>query len=116
MGLDQYAYRIKNDDDKEEIFYWRKHNRLQGWMERLYVKKGGVGEFNCVDVELNGHDLAKLAKDIKDKSLPETAGFFFGGDSYSIYEEGYKENDEEFLSLAHDAISEGDKVVYQCWY
>ena len=39
MGLDQYAYRIK-EGQGFEIAYWRKHNRLQGWMENLWVEKG----------------------------------------------------------------------------
>ena len=42
MGLDQYAYastEIKSED-REELSYWRKHNRLQGWMEALWEDKG----------------------------------------------------------------------------
>ena len=39
MGLDQYAYarppRKRNSDDDVAIAEWRKHNRLQGWMQEL---------------------------------------------------------------------------------
>ena len=55
MGLDQYAYvsnNGKHDDDSRDIAYWRKHNRLQGWMENKYIDDGGTKEFNCVAVEL----------------------------------------------------------------
>ena len=49
MGLDQFAYKVKGDE-RTELHYWRKHNRLQGFMEALYAKKNGNGEFNCVDL------------------------------------------------------------------
>ena len=42
MGLDQYANRVNEAGDRVEVAYWRKHNRLQGWMEDLYISKGGV--------------------------------------------------------------------------
>ena len=51
MGLDQYAYardpRIQRDEEDEDdwggdvhIMDWRKHNRLQGYMEQLWESKG----------------------------------------------------------------------------
>ena len=69
MGLDQYAYRVKANGEPFEIAYWRKHNRLQGWMENLWVEKGKpniqkhpdtgelIDEFNCVDMELTWEDI-----------------------------------------------------------
>ena len=43
MGLDQWAYcrppRKRNCDADEHPEEWRKHNRLQGWMEQLWKKK-----------------------------------------------------------------------------
>ena len=76
MGLDMYAWRVKaadvvsdfevakdnNDFSKlEEIFYWRKHHDLHGWMENLYREKGGTEEsFNCVKVRLTKEDLERL--------------------------------------------------------
>ena len=42
MGLDQYAYarppRKRNSEDDVQITEWRKHNRLQGWMQQLMGK------------------------------------------------------------------------------
>ena len=78
MGLDQNAYKVSQDGEREELAYWRKHNRLQGWMEERYTNKGGVGEFNCVDLELDEDDILDLEVAIDDKELPETGGFFFG--------------------------------------
>jgi hypothetical protein len=47
MGLDQYAaIRLGTKDEEgnweqEELAYWRKHPHLQGFMERIYIAKGG---------------------------------------------------------------------------
>lgn len=118
MGLDQYASQVKGED-AQELAYWRKHNRLQGWMEDLYARKGGEGEFNCVDLELTEEDLDELESAIDNRNLPETGGFFFGSDSYSDYEDeewGYLNTDREFIEKAREALGEGWKVVYSCWW
>jgi hypothetical protein len=129
MGLDQYVYFLTEEqvaqrnspDNKEyveEDFYYRKHNRLQGWMENLYRSKGGDGDFNCVDVELTEEDLIALQHDIESEDLPETGGFFFGNDSYEDYrgEWGYYEKDKEFVEAALDAVASGKKVIYSSWW
>jgi hypothetical protein len=119
MGLDQFAYVVTDvsGDEKEELAYWRKHNRLQGWMENLYREKGGEEVFNCEDVVLTLEDLDKLEKAINDRTLPETAGFFFGNDSYEDYEEwGLKDTDEKFITEARKAINDGQMVVYSSWW
>lgn len=122
MGLDQYARVIEKDAAEDakgvELAYWRKHNRLQGWMEKLYKGKGGEEEFNCVDVELTLGDLDELEAAINDKSLPETGGFFFGQDSYEDYdsEYGYKSVDMEFIENARKELNSGNRVVYSSWW
>ena len=94
MGLDMYAWRVKAEDavgdfevasesdgfsKVEELFYWRKHHDLHGWMENLYREKGGTKEsFNCVKVRLTKEDLERLASDVVANRLPQTTGFFFG--------------------------------------
>ena len=126
MGLDQYAYKRKvewEDDYKtrilrdEQIMYWRKHNRLQGYMENLWHEDEEYGSaiFNGQDLYLRLDDILKLEEAITNKKLPETGGFFFGGDSYQDYKEwGYEESDLEFLKLAKQAIDDGYDVVYNC--
>ena len=135
MGLDQYAYATpKGTDEQEELAYWRKHNRLQGWMERLWEDKGRpfdgqldenpMGDFNCVPVELTLSDLEQLEAHVEDKALPETGGFFFGSDSFGwTTEDGeeygendyhYKQDDLQFIEKARKAIEEGKKVFYNC--
>ena len=143
MGLDQYAYarppRKRNCDEDEHLEEWRKHNRLHGWMEELWEEKGrpyqgnlddvenGFGSsFNCVPVELTLEDLNQLETDINEKVLPETGGFFFGGDSFDWEDDDgnkpkegdyyYKKTDLQFIEDARKAISEGKKVYYNSWW
>ena len=123
MGLDQYATARKGeatiDEDgsttypeERELAYWRKHPNLQGWMESLWHVKGNSGEFNCVDLELTLDDLDSLEKSLDNEALPETAGFFFGGDS----SDHYAEADREFICDARAAIKQGYTVVYSSWW
>ena len=123
MGLDQYATARKGEpttddegytyyEDSIELAYWRKHPNLQGWMEDLYLEKGGEGEFNCQDVELTLEDLDALEESLDDEALPETAGFFFGTDS----SDHYAETDREFIREARAAIKQGYTVVYSSWW
>jgi hypothetical protein len=112
MGLDQYAFAIDNNGEKEEIAYWRKHPNLQGWMENLYISKGGQEEFNCVPVELEHEDLDNLEQAVTNNELPDTQGFFFGGDS----DEHYKEQDLKFIKNARDALDSGLHVEYSSWW
>ena len=103
--------------------YWRKHNRLHGYMESLYIDKGnelGLSaygtDFNCVELELSESDIEQLEAHIEKKSLPNTQGFFFGNDSYAEYEEHYKEDDLSFIKNAREAFAEGKKVFYNSWW
>ena len=127
MGLDQYATarqgEAKRDEDgfvyyedSKELAYWRKHPNLQGWMENLWHEKGcphdnGDG-FNCVDLELTLEDLEALEESLDESALPETSGFFFGGNS----DDYYAEQDREFIREARAAIKQGYDVVYHSWW
>lgn len=127
MGLDMFAYRTKqklgkevnfengelDEDQLVELKYWRKHPNLHGYLERVFRKKGGEGEFNCQSVVLTEEDLHKLAAALIDEDLPETEGFFFGQSEGS--EEENKE-DLEFVKSALAAIKEGDTVLYDSWW
>lgn len=115
MGLDQYGKANKDGEEEVELMYWRKHSSLQGFMEQLYRMKGGEAEeFNCVDMELNEGDLAMLEWAVKNGSLPETSGFFFGPGKDFDHE--YVEDDIEFIKLARQHIDDGWTVTYSCWY
>ena len=146
MGLDMYAYSVSQggaqDGEKIEIAYWRKHNRLHGWMEKLWTRKGKPNEsislqenylihqspasFNCIPVELTLSDLEQLEAEVVNQSLPETEGMFFGGDSFKYknddgiaYPKGdyfHKETDVKFIQDARKEIFEGKKVYYNSWW
>jgi hypothetical protein len=129
MGLDMYAWRVAKDDaindfdiakdendqfKLEEMFYWRKHHDLHGWMERLYRSKGGTAQsFNCVRVRLTKTDLDLLEHDVLNGKLPQTTGFFFGTNPP---DEDSMKRDMEFISAAKIAIASGDAVYYDSWW
>ena len=139
MGLDQYATARKGEprkvpqtwtttdadgneeevveyynewDDTIDLAEWRKHPNLQGWMENLWYEKGGEGEFNCVELELTLENLDALEATLDEEALPETAGFFFGGNA----DDHYAEADREFIVQARAAIKQGYTVVYSSWW
>ena len=114
MGLDQDAYIKNKKGEKEYIHYWRKHNALDGWMEALWRTKGNDGSWNCSELELTKADLDKLEDVVKRDALPETHGFFYGGDSrQSAYQ---KKETLKFILEAKYLLDEGEKVFYSAWF
>ena len=115
MGLDSFA-KVRNPETGEvsEIAYWRKHNALHGWMERLWRDQGGEGDFNCIPLELNEDQLDRLEQDILSDCLPETQGFFFGSDSR--FDDRKKEETSAFIQKARNALAEGMQVAYDSWW
>lgn len=123
MGLDQYAFAVDNNGEKEELAYWRKHPNLQGYMENLWEAKGkprlddanmgglGLSDFNCIPIELNSDDLDDLEDAVRGSGLPSTAGFFFGSDS-----DDYYKSQDLSLSKAREALDAGLTVVYDSWW
>lgn len=124
MGLDQYAYFVKRgeiiddfsfeeDGETQEAFYWRKNRHLHGWMEELFRKKGGEGEFNCQPVRLKKKDLNELKKVIKKRSFNDAHGYFWGDRKY---DDAQAENDLEFVQEAKHWIDKGGAVYYSSWW
>ena len=99
---------------------WRKHNRLQGFMQELYDKKNGADadNFNCVPLYLSKEELDMLQKQIETRTLPQTEGFFFGDDSYTWEGEqnDMKAYDLKFVKDAKDWLDKGYKVFYEGWW
>ena len=124
MGLDQFAFAVDKNGEKEELACWRKHPNLQGWMENLWESKGrpnahegensnGMGsDFNCVELELTLEDLDSLEQDVTNGTLPDTVGFFFGSNS----DVEYGQQDLEFVEKARKALDKGMTVVYDSWW
>ena len=130
MGLDMFVWRVEANDviddltirskedgrqyDLDELWYWRKHHDLHGWMEKLYRNKGGTAQsFNCVPVRLYSHDLDALQFDLLNSALPETTGFFFGNNPPDL---DSLSEDLKFIQKARDAIACGDAVYYDSWW
>lgn len=125
MGLDMYAFTAKPDaitnpveidldqlDDVAQIYAWRKHPNLHGWMGALYTAKGGTKEcFNCVPVQLTTEDIDALEADIRAGNLPTTGGFFFGESDGSELK-----GDLDFVARARAAIAAGLAVIYDSWW
>lgn len=135
MGLDMYVRRTREEvtsdvdfeleADKEvegrpfdyeaykrdEVFYWRKHPNLHGWMAQLYVRKGGKSPAHDFvgPVRLTLDDLKLLEADILLSKLPATTGFFFGRSDGSAEE---MQNDLVFIARARDVIAQGWTLYY----
>lgn len=110
MGLDQFAYIRDTEGNQIDLQYWRKHNALQGWMEKLYIEKGGKASFNSESVQVTSDDLDRLEEDVILKKLPVTTGFFFGSDT-SQDEYNFR-LDLEFIDKAREKDKEGYRVYY----
>jgi hypothetical protein len=127
MGLDMYAFAVPADsvgdkvtdvewldDDRIELFYWRKFNALHGWMENLYRLKGGAkASFNCTTVRLDAKDLDRLEMDTGNNKLVPINGFFFG--VTEIYPEDL-ESVADFVAKARQALADGNAVYYDSWW
>jgi hypothetical protein len=135
MGLDMYAYarppRKRNGDDDVQIGEWRKHNRLQGWMQQLWESKGRPnanedGDFNCAELQLTEEDINALEDDILTMTMPESNGFFWGSDSFFWTDEDgkdypensyyYLERDLEFVTDARKMLNKKYRIIYSSWY
>lgn len=119
MGLDMYVKSTRvpppapvdfeEQESDQEVFYWRKHPNLHGWMEQLYLQKGGSKEFNVTPVQLEEADIERLARELK--ALPHTEGFFFG--------RSQPEDDDQteaFIALARGLLKEGNYLYYTSWW
>lgn len=124
MGLDMYgmAKKIGSEEEDIEIAYWRKHNALHNWMEKLWESKTAPenmeGDFNCVDVPLTKEDLLKLQTDVLEGNLEPAIGFFFGDQSYmDNYTGSYTQaEDLVFIAKALASIEEGREIYYTSWW
>jgi hypothetical protein len=78
-------------------------------MSDLYSRRGGKGEFNCVELKLTEADLQKLETEYR--SLNVARGFFWG-------ESRPEDNDstEDFLTLAYKALDDGYEIIYTSWW
>ena len=126
MGLDQYAFSVKNkaiinrfeynqDYKHDEIFYCRKNRFLHNWMEELYQSLGGKEEFNMKNLQLLPEDIDRLEEDTKSGKIKEydADGFFFGKQTFGNLE---YESIMDFCERAREEFKYGNAVFYDSWY
>lgn len=148
MGLDQYAgtmrtktYEYETPDGEKKVdeyqmagpFEWRKHARLQEFMNKLYMEKNKVGSkweesepdsdgkvwYNPISwnsIELTEEDIDRLEKAIKNHYSGYfcDGGFFWGHEIQESQAEYYKDKDLEFVEFAREALADGETVIYEC--
>lgn len=117
MGLDQYAFSEQKPEEPQ--FIWRKHAKLQEFMEALFEERTGrsADELNCANFELTKPDIETLEDLVKAGKLPSSSGGFFYG--HQFQEESaveYKAQDLEFCQWARVLLETRQKVFYSCWW
>ena len=122
MGLDQYAY-VKTPESGEEgespKFVWRKHSKLQTFMEALYTERTGLSasDLNCGELKLEPADIDTLEKAVKGSALPHCdGGFFYGHQFQDEVAADSRDYDLEFCAWARAEIAQGSTVIYSCWW
>lgn len=132
MGLDQYGGWLPKPTKEEELhakltnaspeveceFDWRKHAKLQEFMENLwFCKYKNTEEFNCQNMPLDEKDIRALQTVVKSKDLPESmGGLFFGHEFQGQSAEEYRDQDLEFCAKALKWLDEGKTPYYSCWW
>ena len=139
MGLDQYAFSshepLYEGSDGEgrtmlkpavtTEFIWRKHAKLQEFMENLYfkgeyqgVREADVSEgLNCNPMLLDEKAIDALETCVRGEKLPKSGGGFFYGDKYQDESASdYKEQDLKFCKWAREEMKAKKHVYYDCWW
>jgi len=147
MGLDQYAgtmreesyeYKKPNGETFTETwqqagpFQWRKHARLQEFMNQLHMERNKIKDKWEKDIDSNGQvwinpvswnkielskeDIDKLEKAINNHYSGSfcDGGFFWGHEIQESQAEYYKDKDLEFVEFAKEALEDGETVIYEC--
>lgn len=147
MGLDQYAKlkgqklnfeKIFSDECKPEEhgFYWRKHARLQVFMNRQWIKqnehkykkllegKNKEEGFDMSHLGFNAGDTVYMTEEVVkalEKAIKEdyysyfaSDGFFWGQQFQEDAVNEYRKLDEQFLDFCKKALAEKKVVEYEC--
>ena len=110
--------RIEEIKSETEIGYWRKHADLHGYMEDLYIERGGREEFNCVEIDLYKEDCEEIIAFARERleenedEVEHTTGFFFG--------QTQKEDWEETIKIFENALNtvnfDTEEIYYNSWW
>ena len=129
MGLDQYAHirnkkidfdKVYSDDYKPQRdgFVWRKHARLQTFMQNKFFERNPKAsvDFNCEELIIDKKIIEELRQEIKSgyhQSFCE-GGFFWGHQFQEEAVKEYQKQDLEFCDWVLTELEKGNKVVYSC--
>jgi len=140
MGLDQHAHlrgqkvdweQYYSDDDygdKEKVFVWRKHARLQQFMAHKWTEQNPSVEvegmlshlgFNAdqdTPCYITEEVVKELGEQIQEgyKDYVAEDGFFWGQQFQEDSVKEYKEQDVKFLKFCEQAINDKKVVEYWC--
>ena len=129
MGLDQYAGLRDSNGTIHEEFVWRKHARLQVFMDKQHKKQNenrkldgnlqSLGFNSDADIPfvlVTKEVLDNLEESIKKDYWRDfcSDGFFWGQQFQEESMKEYREQDLEFVKWAKEQIKNGKEVVYEC--
>ena len=129
MGLDQYAGLRDSNGKVHEEFYWRKHARLQVFMNNQFKKQLSKDKHNTIDdlqhLGFNGGEggvtiteelIKELEKQVKNNYYDCFAsdGFFWGQQFQEQAVKEYKAQDKKFLEWAKEQVKAGKSIGYDC--
>jgi hypothetical protein len=120
MGLDQWIYYYDGNQphskvnfsingESKELFYWRKHYKLNEYMLKLYQYYGGIEEFNCKKNWLGIENINNLKEEILNNKL-------FDDELNLEDNENQKKEDLKFCDLAIKKIEENFQIYYTNWW
>jgi len=122
MGLDQYAFRVDAATGHEGgsvVFQWRKHAKLQQFMEETFGERTGLctTDLNCGRLELTEEDIDRLEHCLNEDAMPTSeGGFFYGHQMQDEQEAAYREQDLAFCAWARATLNDNAKPVFSCWW
>lgn len=110
--------RIEEIKSETEIGYWRKHADLHGYMEDLYIERGGTEEFNCVKLPLSKEDCEEIIAFARERleenedEVEHTTGFFFG----QTQKEDWEETIKIFENVLNTVNFDTEEIYYDSWW
>ena len=129
MGLDQYAGLRDSNGKVHEEFYWRKHARLQVFMNNQFKKQLSKDKHNTIDdlqhlgfnageggVKITEEVIKELEEQIKNNYYDCFAsdGFFWGQQFQEEAVKEYKSFDKKFIKWAKEQLKQGRLIGYDC--
>ena len=111
MGLDMYFCRGNSLNEESELFYFRKHSDLHGFLMNIWLSlnKNRYGnDFNCEYLEITKEILKSLEEECNKTLHQRYSGFFWGRSTI----EQWEETRLELIPILYKELNEGNKVYY----